>query len=78
MSDIKQSIRQINELIDLVLTLRICQANHRKSNSKLRKCAALVKKRCKEPFVRGICDKLAVSTDVVADVAAIQRNALTP
>lgn len=76
MTDLKQSIREIEELIDLVVTIRICHANHRKSNSALRKCAHLMGKRFKEPYVKGVCKGLADSSNVVADIVTIQTKLL--
>lgn len=76
MTDLKQSIREIEELIDLVITIRICQANHRKSNTALRKCAHLLGKRFNEPFVKGICKELSGSSNVVADIATLQTKLL--
>lgn len=76
MTELSQSIREINELIDVVLTLRICQANHPKSNTVLRKCARAMAKRCEEPFVKRVCGKMSHSSDVVRDLLEVQTKLL--
>lgn len=77
MSDLKQSIREIDELIDVVVTIRICNKEHPKSNTKLRKCAAMMAKRMQEPFVKGVCKQLAKSSNVVSDIVTLQQRLLS-
>lgn len=76
MTDLKQSIREINELIDVVVTIRLCHILHPKSNSALRKCAKAIGKRGEEAFTKRVCKELSHSSNVISDLVTIQTKLL--
>ncbi len=63
----------IEELLDLVVTLRICQRLHPGSNSRLCKCAQLCRKRYVSKMARVVSKKLSKSDNVIRDVRDLQQ-----
>lgn len=76
MALMEQAQRELVEVIDIVLTMRICHCNHRMSNSALKKCAFAMSKRMKEKFTYDICIALSKSNTALKDTMTVQRKLL--